>query len=168
MKGTVLSTRGVLVHCRRVFLQEWKLSARDTARRLARRSFVGDGSSRQRMAISRLATPSSPVTAGSSPVRIALDEGSEFGAQRLGMTDRQVAHRIAAVRLEAEALGDLAGEQIADHIFLARRDVNGARLERRQPVGVDLRQHAGSGAELQQRNVLALGHWRWRSAAAPR
>ena len=41
--------------------------------------------------------------------------------------------------------------------LLARRDVHGARLERRQPVGVDMRQHAGGGAELQQRDVLALG-----------
>ena len=66
-------------------------------------------------------------------------------------------HRIAAVRLEAEAFGDLAGEQIADHVFAARRDVHVARLERRQPVGVDVREHARGGAELQQRDVLALG-----------
>ena len=35
--------------------------------------------------------------------------------------------------------------------------MDGARLERRQPVGVDVRQHARGGAELQQRDVLALG-----------
>ena len=69
-----------------------------------------------------------------------------------------MAHRIAAVRLEAETLGDLAGQQIAHHVFAARRDGDVARLERRQPVGVDVRQHAGGGAELQQRDVLALGH----------
>src|SRR5438034_8360644 len=35
-----------------------------------------------------------------------LDEGEQFGAQRLGMAGRQMAHRIAAVSLEAEAFGD--------------------------------------------------------------
>ena len=85
-------------------------------------------------------------------------ERQQLGAQRLGMTDRKMAHRIAAVRLEAEALGHLAGEQIAHDVFAARRDGDVARLERRQPVGVDVREHARGGAELQQRDVLALGH----------
>ena len=110
------------------------------------------------MAISRLATPSSPVTAGGLPSRMALDEGHQLGAQRLGMADRKMPHRIAAVRLEAEAFGDLARQQIAHHVFAARRDGDVARLERRQPVGVDVREHARGGAELQQRDVLALGH----------
>ena len=73
------------------------------------------------------------------------------------MADRQMAHRIAAVRLEAEALGDLTGQEIAHHIFAAGRDRDVARLERRQPVGVDMGEHAGGGAELQQRDILALG-----------
>ena len=86
-----------------------------------------------------------------------IEERDQFGAQRLVMADRQMAHRIAAVRLEAEAFGDLAGEQIAHHIFAAGRDRDVARLERRQPVGVDVGEHAGGGAELQQRDILALG-----------
>src|SRR6185437_13193598 len=63
-------------------------------------------------------------------------ERNQFGAQRLVMADRQMPHRVAAVGLEAEALRDLAGEQIAHDIFVARRDRHVARLERRQPVGV--------------------------------
>ncbi len=86
-----------------------------------------------------------------------LDEGHQLGAQRLGVADREMAHRIAAVGLEAVALGDLAGEQVADHVFALGGDVHGARLERRQPVGVDVGEHAGGGAELQERDVLALG-----------
>ncbi len=109
------------------------------------------------MAISRLATASSPVTAGGSPLRMALTKASKFRTQRLGIADRQMPHRIAAVGLEAETFGDLQRQQIADEIFVARGDVDGARLERRQPVGVDVREHAGGGAELQQRDVLALG-----------
>ena len=35
--------------------------------------------------------------------------------------------------------------------------VHVARLERREPVGVDVGEHARGGAELQQRDVLALG-----------
>ena len=73
------------------------------------------------------------------------------------MADRQMAHRVAAVRLEAEAFGDLTGEKVAHHVFAAGRDGDVARLERRQPVGVDMREHAGGGAELQQRDILALG-----------
>ena len=109
------------------------------------------------MAISRLATPSSPVTAGVRPVRMASTKAEQLGAQRLGIADRQMPHRIAAVGLEAEAFGDLQRQQIADEIFVAGGDVDGARLERRQPVGVDVREHARGGAELQQRDVLALG-----------
>src|SRR5262249_58386549 len=40
------------------------------------------------------------------------DEGLQLRAQRLGMTDRKMPHRIAAVRLEAEALSDLPGQKI--------------------------------------------------------
>ena len=86
-----------------------------------------------------------------------IDEGDKLGAQRLVVADREVPHRIGAVRLEAEALGDLARQQIADHVLAAGRDRDVARLERRQPVGVDVGEHARSGAELQQRDVLALG-----------
>ena len=86
-----------------------------------------------------------------------LEECDQLGAQRLVVTDRQMPHRIAAVGLEAETFGDLARQQIAHDIFAAGRDRDVARLERRQPVGVDMREHAGGGAELQQRDVLALG-----------
>ncbi len=41
--------------------------------------------------------------------------------------------------------------------LLACRDGDVARLERREPVGVDVGEHARGGAELQQRDVLALG-----------
>ena len=109
------------------------------------------------MAISRLATPSSPVTAGGVPVRTARRKAKQLGAQRLGMADREMAHGIAAVRLEAEAFGHLARQQIAHDVFAAGGDGDVARLERRQPIGVDVREHAGGGAELQQRDVLALG-----------
>ncbi len=68
-----------------------------------------------------------------------------------------MAHGIAAVGLEAEAFGDLTGQQIADHVFALGRHMNGARLERGEPVGVDMGEHARGGAELQQRDVLALG-----------
>ena len=109
------------------------------------------------MAISRLATPSSPVTAAARSGAHRAQEGQQFGAQRLGMPDRKMAHGIAAVRLEAEAFGHLAREQIAHHVFAARGDGDVARLERRQPIGVDVREHARRGAELQQRDILALG-----------
>jgi len=66
-------------------------------------------------------------------------------------------HRIAAVRLEAEAFRHLQRQQIGDEVFVARRDVNRAGLERRQPIGVDVREHAGRGAKLQQRDILTLG-----------
>ena len=87
--------------------------ADDAARPLAlRRSTRLRALSRQRMAISRLATPSSPVTAGVRPLRMAFDEGEQLGAQRLGIADRQMPHRIAAVGLEAETFGDLERQQI--------------------------------------------------------
>src|SRR5471030_1964506 len=86
-----------------------------------------------------------------------LHESQKLGAQRLGVADRQMPHRIAAVGLEAEALGHLPRQKIADHVFVARRDVHGARLERRQPIGIDVGENAGSGAELQERDVLARG-----------
>ena len=73
------------------------------------------------------------------------------------MTDREVTHRIGAIRLEAVAFGHLARQQVAHHVLAPGRNGDVARLERREPVGVDLRQHAGRGAELQQRDVLALG-----------
>src|SRR5579872_2792874 len=41
-----------------------------------------------------------------------VDERAQFRAQRLGVADRQVPHRVAAVRLEAEAFGDLQCQQI--------------------------------------------------------
>ena len=74
------------------------------------------------------------------------------------MADRKMAHRIAAVGLEAEALGDLPRQQVAHDVLVARRHRDVARLERREPVGVDVREHAGCRAELEQRDVLALGH----------
>src|SRR5712672_2798857 len=66
-----------------------------------------------------------------------MEERDQLRAQRLVMADRQMAHRIAAVRLEAEALGHLTGQEIAHHIFAAGSNRDVARLERRQPVGVD-------------------------------
>src|SRR5467141_1428790 len=70
------------------------------------------------------------------------EERDQFGPQRLIMAHRQMAHRVAAVRLEAEALGHLTGEEIAHHVFAAGGDGDVTRLERRQPVGVDMREHA--------------------------
>src|SRR5712664_314553 len=85
------------------------------------------------------------------------DERDQFGAQRLVMANGQMTHRIAAVRLEAETFGYLAGEKIAHDVLVAGGDGDVARLERRQPVGIDMRQYAGGGAKLQQRDILALG-----------
>src|SRR5499427_1370805 len=101
-----------------------------------------------------------PLLTGHLRPRVAAhrgDERRELGAQRLGVADREVAHRVAAVGLEAEAFGDLPGQQVADHVLGLGRDVHGARLERRKPVGVDVGEHARGGAELQKRDVLALG-----------
>src|SRR5207237_9012550 len=39
------------------------------------------------------------------------DEGLQLGTQRLGMADREVPRRLAAIGLEAEAFGDLTSEQ---------------------------------------------------------
>src|SRR5262245_56818667 len=61
------------------------------------------------------------------------DEGLQLRPQRLGMADRQVAHRIAAVGLEAEALGHLPRQQVAHDILVARRHGDAAGLERREP-----------------------------------
>ena len=97
-----------------------------------------------------------------------LQEGDQLGPQRLVVADRQMTHRIAAVGLEAEAFGDLARQEIAHHIFAAGRDRDVARLERRQPVGVDVREHAGGGAELQAARCPRARPPRWRAAAAPR
>src|ERR1700674_747552 len=86
------------------------------------------------------------------------EERDQLGAQRFVVADRKVAHRIAAVRLEAETFGHLTGEKVAHHIFAAGRNRDVARLERRQPVGVDMGKHAGGGSKLQERDILALGH----------
>jgi hypothetical protein len=85
-------------------------------------------------------------------------ERQQLGAQRLGVADREMAHGIAAVGLEAEAFGDLASNQVGHDVFAAGGDGDAARLERRQPIGVDVGEHTGSGAELQQRDVLAFGN----------
>ena len=162
MKGIgVESTRA------RWFIKEFKFSQRErTVQTAATRcgplrrdaALAAGRPSRQRIAISRLATPCSPVTGGSVPLANRVDEGDQLGAQRLVVADRKMPHRIGAVGLEAEALRDLAGQQVAHHVLAARRDGDVARLERRQPVGVDVGEHARGGAELQQRDVLALGH----------
>ena len=62
-------------------------------------------------------------------------------AKRLRVPHRQMAHRVAAVRLEAEAFRHLSRQQIAGDIFAARRDGYVARFERRQPIRVDVRKH---------------------------
>ena len=67
-------------------------------------------------------------------------------------------HGVAAVGLKAEAFGDLQGQEIRDQILVAGGDVDVSRLERRQPVGVDVREHTRLRAELQQRDILALGN----------
>src|SRR6266568_9522461 len=50
------------------------------------------------------------------------EERDQFGSQRLVMADGQMTHRIAAVRLEAETFGYLAGEKIAHHVLAAGGD----------------------------------------------
>jgi len=84
------------------------------------------------------------------------DEGLQFGAKRLRIGDREMPHRIAPVRLEAEAFRDLMRQQVGHDVFVPGRDGHIARLERGDPVGVDVSEHAGSGAELQQSNVLSF------------
>ena len=49
-----------------------------------------------------------------------VDKGDKLGAQGLGIADRQVPHRVTAVRLKAEAFGDLKGQKIGDEILVAR------------------------------------------------
>ena len=73
------------------------------------------------------------------------------------MADGEMAHRIAAVRLEPEAFRDLPSQQIAGDVFVACRDDHVARLERREPIRVDVGEHAGSGAELEECDILTLG-----------
>ena len=148
------------VHVHDLANAEWARRG-DAGRRRERRSGAvlpaSGRPSRHWIAIARLATPSSPVTGGGARSLMALTKAIKLGAQRLGMTDRKMSHRIAAVGLEAVALGDLAGQKIADHVFALGGDVDGARLERRQPIGVDVGEHARGGAELEQRDVLAFG-----------
>src|SRR6478672_6155317 len=93
---------------------------------------------------------------GRRAVAHGVDERDQFRAQRLVMADRYVPHRIGAIRLKAEALGDLARQQVAHDVLAAGRDGDVARLEWREPIGVDVGQHARGRAELQQRDVLAL------------
>src|SRR5690242_19571614 len=59
---------------------------------------------------------------GLLPVADRSDERLQLGAQRFGVTDREVAHGVAAVRLEAEAFGHLPRQQVAHDVFVARRD----------------------------------------------
>src|SRR5262249_53036982 len=74
------------------------------------------------------------------------------------MAHRQMPHRVAAIWLEAKALGDLARQQIARHVFATRGDSDVARLEWRQPIGVDMGENSRGSAELEKRNVFALGN----------
>src|SRR5438094_545503 len=60
-----------------------------------------------------------PGDGGNRSVTDRGHERGKLGAQRLRMADREVPHRIAAVRLKAEAFGDLAGQEIAHDVFLA-------------------------------------------------
>src|ERR1700724_3187955 len=48
-----------------------------------------------------------------------MEERNQLRAQRLVMAERQIAHRIAAIRLEAEAFGHLTGQESAPYIFAA-------------------------------------------------
>src|SRR5205823_3850996 len=50
---------------------------------------------------------------GLAAVADRADKSLQLGAQRLGMIDGQMPHRIAAVGLKAEAFGDLPSEQVA-------------------------------------------------------
>src|SRR4051794_11277520 len=51
-----------------------------------------------------------------------VQERKQLGPQRLVMSDRQMAHRVAAVRLEAETFGHLTREEIACDVLAAGRD----------------------------------------------
>src|SRR3954465_896284 len=55
-------------------------------------------------------------------------ERLQFRAQRLGMADGEVPHRITAVRLEAKALRHLPREQVASDVFVFGRDGDAARF----------------------------------------
>src|SRR4029450_8851737 len=72
------------------------------------------------------------------------------------MADRKMPHRIATVRLEPETFGNLTGEQITNHVLAAGGNGDIARLERREPIGVDVRKYARRGTELQQSDILTL------------
>ena len=113
---------------------------------LARRnpgSYAADGLRGTCVAISRLATPSSPVTAGArAGADHAPRKGKQLGTQGLGMADREVPHGLTTVRLESKAYRTLTREQIAHHVFSTSRNGDVARLEWRQPVGIDVRKHA--------------------------
>src|SRR5262245_18516679 len=74
------------------------------------------------------------------------------------MTDRQMTHRVAPIRLEAKTLGDLTRQQVTSHVFSTRRYSDVACLKWCQPIGVDMGENTGSRTELQKRNVFALGN----------
>src|SRR3954452_20214107 len=63
-------------------------------------------------------------------------ERLQFGAQRLRIAGPEMGDRKTAIRLKAEALSDLPGQQIAHDVFVACRDGDVARFERREPIGV--------------------------------
>src|SRR3954470_19122598 len=95
-------------------------STRDSARTLAGRR--GRGPRRRFQTLRRDLEAGDAFVAGDRrrlAVAHGLEERDQLGAERLVMTDRQMAHRIAAVRLEAEAFGDLARQEIAHHVFAA-------------------------------------------------
>src|SRR4051812_10225499 len=58
---------------------------------------------------------------GSAAVTHRADERLQLGAQRLRMAHREVAHRIAAIGLEAETFRDLPRQEITHDVFVARR-----------------------------------------------
>src|SRR6516225_4808412 len=88
------------------------------------------------------------------PGSYGAQEGENLRTQRLGVAYGQMSHGIAAIRLKAEALGYLASEHIRHDVFAACSNDNRTRFERRQPVGVDVSQHARCRTKLQQRDVL--------------
>src|SRR5260370_27592634 len=69
-------------------------------------------------------------------------ECDQFGAQGLVMADRQMTHRVAAVRLEAEELGYLPREKVAHDDLAPGGAGDAALLECGCPVGADVRRHA--------------------------
>ena len=70
------------------------------------------------MAISRLANAFLTGHRRRSLLGDRPNEGHQFRAQRLGMADREMAHRIAAVRLKPEAFRHLARQQVAADVFV--------------------------------------------------